>query len=1160
MSRFLAIVLFVSLSMLSYGQQKKIFVIDGTVKVEKDDALGVVVRVTKNDQLINQSKLTKRGRVKFDLELNQEYVLEFDKTGCYGKKILVSTEVPAYVIDRGGDIDAMLIEVTLYKEQETTSRFNELDNAVGAIFFNQATQQFDNKIYLTPNHIKNKLKSMIAEIEKDKKPKEDNKESEEDLNKRKDYERFIAEADKQFEKDALEDAKTNYTKALNLYPDERYPALQIERINKRLQDRLNEAQRLKDIEERYKAQIGIADNLFKQEEYNDAKTAYTEALSIKPGDEYAINQIKECVRLGKLKEIEDKYKVAIAQADGYFNGEQYADAQAAYKIALSIKPGSEYPIAQLKKIEELLGNQAAQEKLEKLYAQAMENGDISMSSKNYESALSFYNKALTYKPGDEAATAKIKEAQKMLESEELNKRYKAVLAEADNAYKKQELIDALSKYKTASNMKPDEEYPKSRIAEIQGQLDQQKSFDALLAEAAELFDAKEYLQSKDKYLAVLNIDSKHKQANDRIKEIDEILAGQQLDEKYNEILKVADQYFASESYEDAIAKYEDALKVKPRETYPKVQINKAKAALDQLAKDKDRLRMQQEELDRRYQALIASADKAFDEKNYKASLGNYQEANKLKPEETYPIERIAEIGRILAEMNNLEQLISEADRLFSAQSYAEARSTYEKVLLVNPTHQHSKDRIALIDKILNDKDIEAKYAELISQADGQFNSKEYQQSIDIYRSALSIKPDEDYPKRQIEKAEAAMARLLSEKERQEKFDKLIARGDAQVTGEDYDEALNSFREAKSIIDNDLVNGRITDVLKLMEQLASKRDNEVDDSSIRELEERIHLQEKYNKLIIAANKYYKSKQYENALTNYEAALELKPDEKYPKDKIEEINRLLKLLEEQRALAAAADDEPKYDYTREIKPEDDGYEEMMGYAAKLYNSNMYKASLKYYDAANRIRPNQHDCVAQISHVESLISDTEADISQLVLEAKQAMNDNNWDVAISNFTAAKEKDKESDNDSKYDNLIALAQSKKVSSDNNTKYVESLGEDVDCATLILKSDAERAKGNYSMAKYYLTQAAKLEPSNFQVATGLEELAKESKNAKVQKVDNAYTTAISQADKAFANSQLGIAKFYYNQALKVYAGDAYASARIKELELLIEQNVTAEL
>lgn len=1141
---------FVLSSFVSQGQQNKTFVIEGSVKVEKGDATGASVRTIQNGQVRSQTKLLKKGTFKLSLDLNQEYILEFDKTGYYGKKILVSTEVPSYTIEREQKIKSMLIEVYLYKEQATVSSFDLLDQAVGTIFFNQSTQQFDNKIYLTPNHIKSKLKTMVAEIQKEIQQKDD-KEDNEDATKRKDYDRLIAEADKQFAKDELEDAKTTYTKALDLYPNEVYPGMQIDRINKKLQAKLDEEHRLKDIENRYKTQIEIADKLFKQEEYTDAKNSYNEALSIKPGDEYAVAQIKECTRLGELKSMEKRYEGVIAKADGYFDSEQYKDAKESYKDALSIKPGAQYPIDQISKVDEKLADLAKQNQIDKLYTKAMGEGNEQMAAENYIGAIASFRKALTFKEGDQTATTRLSEAQKLLQQKEIDDKYRKILNEADNYYKDQQLPQALAKYEEASALKTDEEYPKKRIAEIKKILDKQKEFDALLAQADKLFKEEDYLQAKDKYTSVLKLEPTHITSKNRIKEIDKILANQKEDEKYDKIIKLADQYFETAEFEDAISKYEEALAIKPFEDYPKRQINKAKAELAKIKKEYD-------DLERQYNTFIESGDKAFEDKSYKGALQNYEQAIGLKADEEYPKKRVAEIKKILESAAKLEELIEKADELFALKKYDDAKKAYQAVLSILPEHQHSKDRISLIDKLKNDKDMESQYADIVKKADKLFEDKKYKNSIELYQSALAIKPEILYPQQQIELAKAQLAKMQSGEQRQEQFNQLVAKGDAALVKKDYDAALANYREAKILIDNDFINEKITDVLKIIEQNSRPTQNTNDILSVSsdDIAERILMQEKYNKFINMGNKYFKSKEYENALTNYNAALKLKPGEKYPVAKIDEINKALAFLEQQKALAEAAKNEKPitYDYSREITPEDDGYNKLMEYGNNLYDSDMYRSALKYYLQASKIRPDREDCYSQIAHVKELLAELESKLAELVEEGKQYANDKDWDRAIATFNTAKDVDTDAENDSKYDEYIADTERGRLKeeSEGRAEVKETFSE------ILNKSREETSKGNFTMAEFYLRKASSIEPNNQQLTTVAEEIERERANKNSDNIDAEYKKNITLADEAFVNNQLGTAKYHYNKALEVRKDDKYARSRLREVELQIEQNAAS--
>ena len=51
-----------------------------------------------------------------------------------------------------------------------------------------------------------------------------------------------------------------------------------------------------------------------------------------------------------------------------------------------------------------------------------------------------------------------------------------------------------------------------------------------------------------------------------------------------------------------------------------------------------------------YDAAIVSADLYFNNKDFSKAIADYQKAQTLKPDETYPKEKISESGRIMGEM------------------------------------------------------------------------------------------------------------------------------------------------------------------------------------------------------------------------------------------------------------------------------------------------------------------------------------------------------------------------------------------------------------------------------------------------------------------------------------------------------------------------------
>ena len=94
--------------------------------------------------------------------------------------------------------------------------------------------------------------------------------------------------------------------------------------------------------------------------------------------------------------------------------------------------------------------------------------------------------------------------------------------------------------------------------------------------------------------------------------------------------------FNEKKYVEAKNSYNQALGVKPTEAYPKNRIGEIELILASIKANEEK-----------YSTLIASADTKFNNKDYENSKSEYTQASLIKPNESYPKQRIAEIDAIL---------------------------------------------------------------------------------------------------------------------------------------------------------------------------------------------------------------------------------------------------------------------------------------------------------------------------------------------------------------------------------------------------------------------------------------------------------------------------------------------------------------------------------
>ena len=400
--------------------------------------------------------------------------------------------------------------------------------------------------------------------------------------------------------------------------------------------------------------------------------------------------------------------------------------------------------AELERLEKLAGQM---DKLKKDFDALVAAGDKDMTASNFQSAVKNYSDALKIFPDDKPVTAKRDDAQAKL--------------------------DALN----AAN------------AEAQ-------KYQKLISEGQDFFGKGNYEASRNKFVEARDMRPNEKLPNDKIKEIDGIVQNQAKRAEFDAIKADADKKFDNKDYALSIEKYDAALVLFPDDQHCRDRKAQAKKFIDDaLAAEKDRAAKQ-----KKFDELVALANKNFKETLYQDSRRQYQEALTIFDTDKHCKDQIVEIDRILLELAAKEEAerlakasneekeriereyqakIKEADALFTAENYTAARPVYEQAMGIKPGDKYADSRMKRIDEILAElaakeqaaqlakadnaekEKIEKAYQDKIKQADALFDSEEYEQSRTAYKDALNIKAGDKYPNSRIQRIEE----ILAEKER-----------------------------------------------------------------------------------------------------------------------------------------------------------------------------------------------------------------------------------------------------------------------------------------------------------------------------------------------------------------------------------------------------------
>ena len=730
--------------------------------------------------------ISSNGRHKLKLKLNKNYLLKFKKDGYIHKIFAIDSHLP-----NDEDLNTVFatdLSVELFPTCSIDLSF--FDKPLAHIAYQESLREFNYDFIRVEAAIKrveelksecaqaiaeeNKLKeyeAMLAEAETFKNAEEyfsaissyqkaaniyPEKEYPKEqilvlngmIKRDKEYNQLIASGDSKYAKGKLNDALFDYYKARNLKPKANYPREKIEEIDGILA--------IQNAEEKvYQRQLFIADSLFAAKVWEEAIAQFVKVIALKKEEAYPQNKLAEAKQLlAAKKELDAAYQAAIVEGDSYFEKQSFPEAKTAYFKANRLKSNEQYPLYKIEDINTIV-EQGGIRKTNTRYRELLASADKLFSEKAYKVALAQYQQASNLKPNEVYPPQQIdKINQIIIAQNNLNAKYKRFIKSADSIFYLDELSSAREVYVLAKELKPQEVYPPAQINKIDALVsdrnDLDQNYQDAIARADANFSEEKYTRAKSDYTLALTYKSTEAYPKQKIKEIDGILAQMNaVDAAYQKAIKQGDQNFVLEHYLRALTYYEEALKIKQDEEYPKTRIARIESILAKL-----------EQLNIAYNQAIEKADVFYKDKKYRDALSFYKEALDIKPKEKYPPDQILRINRFLESQFSLEEAyanaLEKADKFFAEREYQSALSPYQKANRLKPSEQYPIDQLAKIRDLLGAS--EKEYQAFIKQGDDAYQRMIYQDAIMAYENALGIFPNEAYPKMMLDKIDAKIRR------------------------------------------------------------------------------------------------------------------------------------------------------------------------------------------------------------------------------------------------------------------------------------------------------------------------------------------------------------------------------------------------------------------
>jgi tetratricopeptide (TPR) repeat protein len=254
------------------------------------------------------------------------------------------------------------------------------------------------------------------------------------------------------------------------------------------------------------------------------------------------------------------------------------------------------------------------------------NGKLQDAYTNIENALTLDPENVEYQKYLKSLNDNIEERNRKTEQ------YKSLLIKADKNIENNDLPGALRSYELAKNIFDSAEI-REKINEIKEKIkiqEEENKFNEIIKNADSYFQAEDLDEAEKQYQAALEVIPNQTYCLEQLIKIQEIV--QQQEERQRKcivLVKYADQLFDEKNWFHAKEKYEEALKLCPKE---KSLLNKVKICELELFK-----------IDDKFKDLILEANVAKGKEDSQKELFLLKEASKIKPENKEVLSRIKRI-------------------------------------------------------------------------------------------------------------------------------------------------------------------------------------------------------------------------------------------------------------------------------------------------------------------------------------------------------------------------------------------------------------------------------------------------------------------------------------------------------------------------------------
>ena len=808
------------------------------------------VRILLRGNIVESLPTAAGGRFSFSLPIEDVYVVEFMSPGLVTKRLQFDTRLEGMrVQSRYFEFD-MLVDLFPSVEGIDFTFFNE---PLATISYKEDIRRFFFREMEAAPRLRRAHEIHLQVI---------------DLIRRRElYATTIQNADRYFNMRNWDLARGAYQQARGILPDETYPVQQLAEIERLVAQN-------QDIEGQYNNLIASGDRDFALGLLNEARTSYVSASQLRPDQQYPRQRITEIdQRLAREQELTLQYNRLIQLANTDFTAGNFSSALTHYQNASNLRPNETFPRDRIREINAMLANTA---RIEQEYNNFIARGDAEFSARRLETSKEFYLRALEVKPSETYPRQRIEEIDRLLAERQLRERQQAEQLAANQQLEQQQ---AAEQQRLAQERAAEQQRLEQQRADEQRRLEAER-LERERAAAEQQRLAQERTAAEQQRLAQERAAEAARQQQLRLAE-QQHLEQQRADEQRRlEAERLERERVAAEQQRLAQERAAEATRQE--------QLRLAEAQrLEQQRADEQR-RLEAERLER--ERVAAEQQRLAQER---AAEATRQEQLRLAEAQRLEQQRADEQRRLEAERLERERAAAEQQRLAQERAAEAARQEQQRLELARQAEaqrianeaserqrREEEQRLAS-QRQAEQQALDTRYNEIITAADRAFASRVYARAIEMYREAIALKPQEQYPRTRLAEATRILDQMnvdaLS-------YDRLIETANSQFGQRQFAEARTNYTRASEMRPN--------------ETFPRQRIAEIDRLMAGELDENV----RFTNAVRDGDRLFVQRQFFAARDAYQLALVFRPDDVRSINRIIEINSILAASQEMEAFYA------------------------------------------------------------------------------------------------------------------------------------------------------------------------------------------------------------------------------------------------------------------